>query len=128
MSVINPEDLYDATERRYSQARVKNGSLYMSGQVGRDSAGEIVGPDIESQTRQAFENMGVILEAVDEDFTSVQKITSYFTNIETDFEMYKTVWGDVFAEPYPAHTAIGVDALAVETLRLEVEAEVALDD
>lgn len=128
MQVINPDELYDATERLYSHARVENGTLYMSGQVGRDSSGDVVGSDIESQTRRAFDNVGVILETVDEDFTSIAKVTSYFTDIQADFSTYKGVWDDIFEEPYPAHTAIGVEALATPDLRLELEAEVPLSD
>lgn len=128
MQVINPDALYDATERLYSHARVENGTLYMSGQVGRDSSGAVVGSDIESQSRRAFDNVGVILETVDEDLTSIAKITSYFTDIQADFSTYKRVWDDIFEEPYPAHTAIGVEALATPDLRLELEAEVPLSD
>lgn len=124
MQVITPDALYDSTERLYSHARVENGTLYMSGQVGRDSSGDVVGSDIESQTRRAFDNVGVILETVDEDFTSIAKITSYFTDIQSDFSAYKRVWDDIFEEPYPAHTAIGVEALATPELRLELEAEI----
>jgi 2-iminobutanoate/2-iminopropanoate deaminase len=128
MRVINPEGMYDATERLYSHARVENGTLYMSGQVGRDRHGDVVGPDIESQTRRAFDNVATILEAVDEDLTSIAKVTSYFTDIQGDFATYKDVWDDTFEEPYPAHTAIGVEALATPELRLELEAEVPLEE
>lgn len=128
MRVINPEGMYDATERLYSHARVEDGTLYMSGQVGRDRHGDVVGPDIESQTRRAFENVETILDAVDEDRTSVAKVTSYFTDIESDFTAYKRVWGERFDEPYPAHTAIGVEALATPELRLELEVEVPLEE
>lgn len=125
---INPDGLFDATERLYSHARVENGTLYMSGQVGWDADGALAGTDIESQTRQAFHNVGVILETVDRDLEDVTKITSYFTDIERDFATYKEVWDEVFEEPYPAHTAIGVDALAAEKLLLELEAEVPLQE
>lgn len=128
MPAITPDSMYDSTERLYSHARVENGTLYMSGQVGRDATGDVVGDDIESQTRRAFENVETILAAVDEDLDSVAKVTSYFTDIEADFAAYKDVWGEVFEEPYPAHTAIGVQALAVPELRLELEAEVPLKE
>lgn len=128
MDVINPDSMYDPTERLYSHARVEDGTLYMSGQVGRDATGEVVGRDIESQTRRAFENVETILGAVEADLGSIAKVTSYFTDIEADFGTYKEVWGEVFAEPYPAHTAVGVEALAVPELRLELEAEVPLEN
>lgn len=128
MRVINPDELFDPTERLYSHARLEDGILYMSGQVGWDADRNLAGPGIESQARQAFDNVGVILDTVDEEFSSVAKVTSYFTDIETDLGPYKEVWGEVFSEPYPAHTAIGVDALATEELRLELEVEVPIEE
>ena len=148
--IILPEELSDSTARLYTHARVANGTLYMSGQVGwtgreggddgvevdeddrpgveyREGDGTTPGTDIESQTRQAFENVAIILEHVDKELSDVRKVTSYFTDIDRDFGGYKTVWGQLFDEPYPAHTAIGVDSLAAEDLLLEIEAEVPLD-
>ena len=148
--IILPDELSDSTARLYTHARVANGTLYMSGQVGwegseaeaetdvdesdrpgvayREGDGTTSGTDIESQTRQAFENVAIILEHVDKELSDVRKVTSYFTDIDRDFGGYKTVWGQLFEEPYPAHTAIGVDSLAAEDLLLEIEAEVPLED
>lgn len=150
--IILPDELSDSTARLYTHARVANGTLYMSGQVGwtgddavdetefeddddlrpgvdyRPGDGTTPGSDIEAQTEQAFRNVEIILEHVDKELSDVRKVTSYFTDIERDFAGYKTVWGELFDEPYPAHTAIGVEALAAEDLLLEIEAEVPLDE
>ena len=148
--IILPEELSDSTARLYTHARVAGGTLYMSGQVGwsgrdEDLEGEVdeadrpgvdyrpgdgttAGSDIRAQTRQAFGNVEVILREVDKELSDVRKVTSYFTDIDRDFGGYKTVWGELFDEPYPCHTAIGVDSLAAEDLLLEIEAEVPLDD
>lgn len=148
--IILPDELSDSTQRLYTHARVANGTLYMSGQVGwsgrdadaeaeidesdrpgvkyREGDGTVPGTDIRDQTRQAFRNVEIILEHVDKELSDVRKVTSYFTNIDRDFGGYKTVWGELFDEPYPAHTALGIDSLAAEDLLLEIEAEVPLDD
>lgn len=148
--IILPEELSDSTARLYTHARVANGTLYMSGQVGwsgrdedldaeiddadrpgveyREGDGVTAGLDIRDQTRQAFANVEIILREVDKDLADIRKVTSYFTNIDRDFGGYKTVWGQLFDEPYPCHTAIGVDSLAAEDLLLEIEAEVPLED
>ena len=147
--IILPEELSDSTARLYTHARVANGTLYMSGQVGwegrdadadteideadrpgveyREGDGTTPGTDIRAQTRQAFRNVEIILEHVDRELSDVRKVTSYFTDIDRDFGGYKTVWGELFEEPYPAHTAIGVQSLAAEDLLLEIEAEVPLE-
>lgn len=147
--IILPDELSDSTARLYTHARVANGTLYMSGQVGwegseadaeteidesdrpgvdyREGDGEVPDTDIRSQARQAFENVEIILAEVDKELADIRKVTSYFTDIDRDFGGYKTVWGELFDEPYPAHTAIGVDSLAAEDLLLEIEAEVPLN-
>lgn len=147
--IILPDELSDSTARLYTHARVADGVLYMSGQVGwegdeadpeveevndrdrpgvayREGDGSVPDTEIEAQTRQAFENVAIILDEVDKELSDVRKVTSYFTNIDRDFGGYKTVWGQIFDEPYPCHTAIGVDSLAAEDLLLEIEAEVPL--
>jgi 2-iminobutanoate/2-iminopropanoate deaminase len=125
---IQPDGLFDASDRLYSQARIDDGVLSVSGQVGWDEDGELVGPDVESQTTRAFENVRLVLEEVEEDLDSVTKVTSYFTAIEDDFAAYKRVWDETFDRPYPAHTALGVEALAEPELCVEIEVEVPLSN
>lgn len=148
--IILPDELSDSTQRLYTHARVANGTLYMSGQVGwegregdaeteidesdrpgvkyREGDGAVPDEEIRAQTRQAFENVAIILDEVDKELSDIEKVTSYFTDIDRDFGGYKTVWGELFDEPYPCHTAIGVNSLAAEDLLLEIEAEVPLED
>lgn len=147
--IILPDELSDSTARLYTHARVADGILFMSGQVGwqgreadpevdevddadrpgvayREGDGSVPGSDIKAQTRQAYENVAIILGEVDKELADIRKVTSYFTDIDRDFGGYKTVWGELFDEPYPCHTAIGVDSLAAEDILLEIEAEVPL--
>lgn len=125
---INPDGLFDPTERAYTHARVAGGTLYMSGQVGRDADGTVAADDFDAQARQALDNVGTVLAAVDRGYADVAKVTTYFTAIEAHLGPYKDVWRAYFDEPFPAHTAIGVEALATPDLLLEVEAEAPLDD
>ena len=124
---INPDASFDPSDRRYSHAWTAGGTLYMSGQTGWRPDMTLAVDDVGAQTRQAFENVGTILEAVDRALEDVVKVTSYFVDVDRDLAGYKDVWAEVFSEPWPAHTAIGVDALAHPDLLVEVEAEVPLD-
>lgn len=124
---LNPDELYNSTQYMYSQVVIENGTLYMSGQIGTDENNDVAGNDIQSQTRQAFENIGVVLSAVDKDFGDITKITSYMTDLHTHLPEYRKVWRDYFTEPYPCHTTIGVDKLshiAGDELLVELEAEI----
>lgn len=126
---INPDDLFDPSANNANHAVVDAGTLYISGQVGLDADAELVGSEIESQARRSFENLQSVLDAVDKDLEDVAKVTSYLTDIHRDYGAYKEVWAELFAEePYPAHTAIGVDALAVDGLLVEIEAQVPLSE
>lgn len=123
---IMPDDLYDSTRNQYVHAIVEDGTLYMSGQVARDPNGDVVGDAIEPQTRQAFENVGAILDEAGADFDDVTKVTSYLTAIHDDYDGYKAAFADYFDAPYPCHTMLGVEALAHPDLRVELEVEVPL--
>jgi len=118
---INPDEL---SETSYNHAIVDSGNLYMAGQVPRDSHGNIVGNDLESQTRKTFENIGVLLEKVDKEFDDVAKVTVYIIGEQESLEGYKRVYDEVFSEPYPCQTVIGTQPLVDSPLLIEIEAEV----
>lgn len=122
--VINPEALSNAPQVGYSHAVVEDDTLYISGQVARDANGNVVGDDAEIQARQAFENVGVLLEAVDRTYEDIAKVTTYLVNLSEHSRGYHSVWMDIFEEPYPAHTMLGVDQLASPELLVELEVEV----
>ena len=125
---IMPDSLYDSTELQYIHAIAAEGRLYVSGQIATDSDGAVVGDDIETQTRQAFDNLEAILAEVDRGFEDVVKVTSYLPHIHRDYDGYKAVFADVFSEQLPAHTMLGVKDLAREELLVEIEIEVPLPD
>jgi len=125
--ILSPDELADASEFLYTQAIVEDGTLYMSGQVGWDDKFDVVSSDIESQAEKAFENIGVVLDEVDKDFSDVNKVTSYVVDLAENTEGFLRVWDQFFDEPYPAHTLLGVEQLAGEELLVEIEVEVPLD-
>jgi 2-iminobutanoate/2-iminopropanoate deaminase len=127
--VIEPDALADTTPHHFSPAIVADGTLYVSGQVGTDEQGNYVGEDVESQTRQAFENVERILHDVDRNLDDVVKVTSYVVDIRDNYEAFQSVYREVFpTEPFPCHTAIGVERLASETPLVELEVDVPVDD
>ncbi|MDY6764858.1 MAG: RidA family protein [Halobacteria archaeon] len=126
--VINPDGLIDSTETGYSQAIVEDGTFYMSGQVGWDENFNVVGEDMESQARKAFENIGVLLDEVDKDFEDIAKVTAHLVNPHDNLDEYLRVWNEFFDdEPYPCHTILGVHQLALEDFLIEIEVEVPLE-
>lgn len=62
----------------YSTATVHKGVMYVSGQLGIDPiTGELVGKDVELQTRKAMDNLKVFLDEVKVEMSSIIKTTVY---------------------------------------------------
>jgi 2-iminobutanoate/2-iminopropanoate deaminase len=62
----------------YSTAKIFNGVMYVSGQVGiNPQTGELVSDDVEDQTRQAMENLKTILAETKCSFNHVLKCTLF---------------------------------------------------
>jgi enamine deaminase RidA (YjgF/YER057c/UK114 family) len=97
--------------------------VFVAGQVAVSPDGEVVAAgDIEEQTRLAFQNMGSVLQEAGASFEDLVKVNFYLTDMTKLREAARV--RDEFvntAEP-PASTAVGVAALALPGLMIEVEA------
>lgn len=125
---LAPEGLADAERIGYSHGVVADGTLYMSGQVGWDESFEVAGDDIESQTRQAFDNVETLLAAVDRDLDDVTKVTAHVVDPHERRDGFFEVWSEVYPEPpYPCLTILGPAQLARPDLLVELEVEVPTD-
>lgn len=122
---INPAELKDARAIGYNHGIVADGTFYMAGQVAMDAESNVIGDDVETQARKAYENVGILLDAIDKSYDDVVKVTTHIIDPhERYYEGYKGVYMDTFDEPYPCHTVLGVDQLAHEDYLLEIEIEV----
>lgn len=116
-TILKPDGIEDSTqdEFRYSQAVVADDIVYVSGQIGTDEDGNVVSTDFEDQARQAFDNLGKVLNQVNEDFADVTYIGSYIVGLNEHQPTFRDVWADYYPEePYPAHTMRGVERLTVD--------------
>ncbi|GMQ93518.1 MAG: RidA family protein [Acidimicrobiia bacterium] len=103
----------------YSHVAFSGPILAVAGQAGIDPVtGDLVGPDIGSQTHQTFANIRAALEAAGSSFADVIQVRVFLADLG-EFEGMNEVYGQQFAEPYPARTTVGT-ALA-EGLRVEID-------
>jgi enamine deaminase RidA (YjgF/YER057c/UK114 family) len=91
--------------------------VFVSGQGPRD-----LKADMETQVRQTFDRIGLILKAAGASFADVVMIRAYFVHLKRDLAAYRKVRMEYLKEPYPASTAVGVTELAVAGLEIEIEA------
>ena len=95
----------------YSQAVRAGDFVFTAGQLGLVPATkELAGPDIESQTRQALQNLDAILEAAGSCLKHAVKVTVYLADI-AEFPSMNATYAQFFSEAPPARAAIQAAAL-----------------
>ncbi|HVJ17188.1 MAG TPA: RidA family protein [Polyangiaceae bacterium] len=105
----------------YSQGIRADKLLFLSGQIPIDPAsGELVGGDIEAQTRQVLNNMSAVLEAAGASLSDVVKTTVFLVDL-ADFPAFNATYASFFTTDPPARSTVQVAALP-KGARVEVEA------
>ncbi|MFO3795926.1 MAG: RidA family protein [Anaerolineales bacterium] len=105
----------------YSQAVGIGNLIFTAGQIGLNpQTGDLVGDDIESQTRQVLTNLKHILKAAGSDLNYVVKTTVFLQDM-ADFPRMNAVYAKFFPENPPARSTIAVAALP-RGARVEIEA------
>lgn len=105
----------------YSQAIAAGNFIYTSGQIPINPVSGIVDAlDIESQTRQALENLKNVLEASGSRLSKIIKTTVFIKNMN-DFSQINKVYSEYFTGTYPARSCVEVSRLPKDVL-IEIEA------
>ncbi|HUZ41540.1 MAG TPA: RidA family protein [Acidimicrobiales bacterium] len=112
---------------RYSHVGIGVGNIVaIAGQVGINQDGQLVGPDLPSQLRQAFVNVGAALAAASCDYTDILRMTTYLVNsdlIEEFMNERAKVFTEIFPSgEYPPNTLVIISRLVEPELLIEVEA------
>ena len=94
--------------------------IYVSGQGALDLAtGTYLKGDIQSETRQVFENLKTVLQAAGSSLDRVVKVNVYLRDIN-DFAAMNEIYKTYFTTPYPARTTIQAGALPLN-FAVEIE-------
>jgi enamine deaminase RidA (YjgF/YER057c/UK114 family) len=122
---MNPSGL--ATPRGYTHVvTAQPGRLvFIAGQVAYDATGQLVGAgDLRAQAEQVYENLKTALAAAGATFADVVKFTTFVVGYKhEDRAIIAEVRSRyVSAERLPASALVGVQALALPGLLIEVEA------
>lgn len=111
----------------YSHAARAGNTLYIAGQVAKDSDGQLVGRgDFSAQARQVFTNLKNILEESEASLGHIVKMTTFLTDIRYR-DVFRDIRREFFGEPFPPHTFLVVQSLAMPDYLIEVEAIAVLD-
>ena len=95
----------------YSQAILRNGTLYCSGQIAiNPNTGNLVIDNITNETSQVMENIAEVLKAANMNFSNVVKCSIFMRNME-DYAEINKAYAKYFKEDPPAREAVEVSVL-----------------
>ena len=116
----NPSAL--ASPGGYSHVVKHGNTVYVAGQVARNSEGKTVGVgDFSAQAEQVFKNVQAALESVGSDMSCIMKLNVFLTHRE-DFPAYRVARAKfVSDDALPVSTLIFCSGLADPDFRIEVE-------
>jgi 2-iminobutanoate/2-iminopropanoate deaminase len=104
----------------YSQAVKFGDFIFISGQLPvNPSNGELTG-DIQTQTRQALENLKAILAAAGTSLKSVLKTTVFLKNLD-EFNTFNRIYQEYFPQDAPSRSTVEVSRIPRGAL-IEIEA------
>ena len=121
---INPPEINKP--RGYTHAVTVEGGrmVFIAGQIALNLNGEVVGKgDLRAQAQQAWLNLAAALKAAGATLADLVKINTYVVNPKADdIRIVREVRSQVMTgDNLPASTLVGVSALAVEGLLIEIE-------
>jgi 2-iminobutanoate/2-iminopropanoate deaminase len=94
----------------YSPAIVAGGLVYVSGLLGTGADGQLVGPDVTSQTKRILDRMKEILEASGSSMAQAVSVSVYLKNA-LDFDALNAAYREYFRESPPTRTTVVTDLL-----------------
>ncbi len=107
--------------RHYCHATRAGDRVWISGTVGIDGDGNIPDDTVE-QFRLAMDNLDTVLRAAGGRPEHIVKVTIYLTDV-ADRQRINPIRQKYWGEHRPASTLVGVAALALPGLKVEIEAE-----
>ena len=119
VTIIDPDGMYRTDS--YVQAMRAGDFLFIAGQIGKDEAGNLAGPDAASQARLALDNLKTVLAAAGASLTDVVKLTTILTD-RADGPTVSAIRREVFGGHRPPHTGLIIAGLGTLEARVEFEA------
>ena len=117
--VIQPKEM--PTGGPLSPAILVDGTLYVSGQLGRDPKTQKIPDNFEAEVRQVLDSIGIILREAKMDYSDVVSVQIYMTDMEL-FSRMNAVYTTYFKTDRPSRTTVGVVKLAAPGAHIEITA------
>ena len=125
--ILHLKSVHGTSDRGYSHVAKAGKTLYIAGQVARNTRGDLVGKgDFEAQARQVYLNLRNILEEAGGSLKNLVKTTTILTHYSY-LESYRKVREEVLGDIMPPNTLMIIASLASPDFLIEVEGIAVLD-
>lgn len=118
-AIVPPDLRAAADELKMSPAILSDNHLFLTGSTGGDANG-VMPPDPETQMRNAFEKIRVILDEAGLTMDAVVEMTTYHVGLRDHFDLFNAIRLECFNAPFPAWTAVEVAGLRREGAVVEI--------
>lgn len=127
---FSPDSVYTPPNEAYAQAVRASGSthVHVSGMVGLTPDGAVVSTDMREQATQAVEMLSRTLQAAGADVSDLVRIRILTTDVEECLDRCHEPIVGWYGEHQPASTLHEVAGLALDPLKIELEATAVVDE
>jgi enamine deaminase RidA (YjgF/YER057c/UK114 family) len=101
-------------------------TLYLSGISAIDPQGNVIGNDIETQTVNTYNNIEQVLRAGGSSLDQILQMTSFVVDLDKNGAGYVAARKKILTKPTYTSATIGISALMVPGLLLEVQCTAAV--
>lgn len=115
--IVQPKEF--AAGGPFSPAVLVDGTLYVSGQIGRDLKTQKVPADFDAEVRAVLDNIGIILREAKMTYADVVSVQVYLTDMSL-FPRMNAIYTTYFQTDRPARTTVGVAKLAAAEAHIEI--------
>lgn len=112
---------------QYAPAVRAGGLLFIAGTVGIRSDGTVPG-SVAEQTELAFERIAEILRLEGLSVRDLVEVVSYHVGVRDNLEAFLSIKTKFFQHPLPTWTLLGVEALGLPELKIEIKCVAALKE
>jgi 2-iminobutanoate/2-iminopropanoate deaminase len=115
--IIQPKEF--APGGPFNPAVLADGTLYVSGQIGRDLKTQKVPADFDAEVHQVLDNIGIILREAKMTYADVVSVQVYLTDMAL-FPKMNAIYTTYFKTDRPSRTTVGVVKLAAPEAHVEI--------
>ena len=105
----------------FSKAVKANGFVFLSGQLAMDATGNILGTDIQEQTRFVLERIAATLQEVGSSMADVVKATVWLSSLD-DFAAFNEEYRKHFVGGLPVRSTVEAKLFRGALVEIEVQA------